>query len=350
MLLANYNPNPAGNNQFEQGVVRNGIGYFANWSGTNGGMHIVSLANPSSPVTLATIGRVTGTVTNGFDRVHTMFLDGVYLYLADHLTTTVKVFDVSNPALPVFVRNIVTTDPTKIHQITVVNNRLFTSGWGGKTDIYDVTNIGSQAPALLGSISSGSQSHSSWPTTNGNVLVSCRELSGGDVRFFDISNPASPVLMVTLTTAGLGIEGAIPHNPVIVGNLLYISWYQAGLQVFDISNPARPVRVGSYDTFPGSISTSFEGNWGVDPSLGINKVLLGDMQRGLLIVDASAVLTATTNYPPLILSQPSSLTVTQGMNAVFTVDATGSSLNYQWRRGGQKIARATDRCVLLDNA
>src|SRR5687767_5854803 len=36
VLLANYNPNPAGNNQFEQGALRDGIGYFANWSGTNG--------------------------------------------------------------------------------------------------------------------------------------------------------------------------------------------------------------------------------------------------------------------------------------------------------------------------
>ncbi|MBA4150167.1 MAG: immunoglobulin domain-containing protein [Verrucomicrobia bacterium] len=349
VLLANYNPNPSGNNQFEQGALRDGIGYFANWSGTNGGMHIVSLTNPASPVTLATIGRVTGTVTNGFDRVHTMFLDGDFVYLADHLTPVVKVFNVSNPLLPVFVRNILTTDPQRVHQITVVNNRLFTSGWGGKTDIYDISNIEAQA-LLLGSINSGGNSHSSWPTTDGNFLVNCRETSGGDVRIYDISNPAAPFLVSTLTTAGVGIEPAIPHNPVIVGNLLYISWYQAGLQVFDISNPARPVRVGSYDTFANPISTSFEGDWGVYPFLGADKILLSDMQRGLLIVDASQVLANPNSYPPLLLNQPASQTVTQGMSATFSCDATGSApLQFQWRLNGSDVSGATGSTLIIES-
>ncbi|MFN7138115.1 MAG: immunoglobulin domain-containing protein [Limisphaerales bacterium] len=348
VLLANYNPNPVGNNQFEHGAVRDGIGYFANWSGTNGGLHVVSLTNPASPVTLATIGRVTGTVTNGFDRVHTMFLDGNFVYLADHLTPVVKVFNVSNPSLPVFVRNITTTDPQRVHQITVVNNRLFTSGWGGKTDIYDVSNVGTQAPPLLGSIHSGGNSHSSWPTPDGKYLVNCRETAGGDVRIYDISDPANAVLVSTLTTGSVGIEPAIPHNPVVIGNLLYISWYQAGLQVFDISDPARPVRVGSYDTFSNAISTSFEGNWGVFPFLGMDKILLSDMQRGLLIVDATPILTNSNNYPPLLLAQPSSQTVTQGMSLTFSADATGSApLQFQWRLNGNDIPGATSNVLTI---
>lgn len=343
VLLSNYDPNPGGNNQFEQGVVRNRIGYFASWSGSGGGLHIISLTNPASPMLLSRIGRVTGTVTNGHDLVHTMFLERDFLYEADHATPVVKVFNVGNPFAPTFVRNIVTTDPQRIHQITVVSNRLFTSGWGGKTDIYDVSNIGTEAPPLLGSINSGGNSHSSWPTPDGHTLVSCREIAGGDVRFFDITDPANPTLLLTLTPASLGIENATPHNPVIIGNRLYISWYQTGLQIFDISDRTKPVRIGSFDTFPAPIGTLFQGNWGIFPFLGLNKILLSDMQRGLMILDATAVLTGTNNYRPLIVTQPVSQSVNQGAAFTLNVTATGSApLAYQWRLNGATIAGATN--------
>jgi hypothetical protein len=58
--------------------------------------------------------------------------------------------------------------------------------------------------------------------------------------------------------------------------------------VFNISDPENPVRVGHYDTFPGT-STNFGGNWGVDLSGGLSRVLLSDRQRGLFVLDATGV-------------------------------------------------------------
>jgi hypothetical protein len=220
-----------------------------------------------------------------------MFVAGNFLYEADSRTRVVKVFDVSNPASPFFVRDIDTTDPRFVHGLTVINNRLYTSGFGGKTDLYDVTDIGTQAPILLGSFNSGPNSHSNWPTEDGNVLVSARETVGdvrGDVRIYDISDPGTPVLLSTLTEESLGISAISPHNPMIMEELLFISWYQAGLQVFNISDPAHPIPVGSFDTFPGPV-LGFDGNWGVYPFLGLSKVLLSDLDRGLFIVDAGGV-------------------------------------------------------------
>jgi hypothetical protein len=75
------------------------------------------------------------------------------------------------------------------------------------------------------------------------------------------------------------------------GNLLFLAWYEAGLQVFNIADPANPVHVGAFDTFPGT-STSYSGNWGIDLSLGLNTVLLSDRSRGLIVVNASGVLAA----------------------------------------------------------
>lgn len=370
VLLSVYSPSPTTHNQFELGVVRNRIGYFGSWSSSGGGgLHIVTLTNPASPQLLCRIGATTGNVINGFDRVHTIFLERNYLYEAAHVQgiTTVKVFDVSNPSLPVFRQNIQTTNTTKVHQITARTKggrvMLFTSGWGGndngapsspgQTDIWDVTDVGAQPAQWLGRIYSGYNSHSSWPTEDGNTLITCREIPGGDVRFYDISNPATiptnATPIVTLSPASMGLEADIPHNPVVVGNLLFVSWYQNGIQVFDITDRAKPVRVGFYDTFPGTQSSSYQGNWGVFPHLGFDRILLSDIQSGLFILNGAALLTAPNNYPPLLVTQPASLTVTQGATAVFAPTVTGSALNYQWRFNGANLPGATSSNLTLMN-
>ncbi len=88
-----------------------------------------------------------------------------------------------------------------------------------------------------------------------------------------------------------------------------MSWYHAGLQVFDLADPTRPTRVAQYDTYQTAFSkadqdainaidpwdqicgrtistdlgiTGYEGAWAVYPSLGEDKVLIGDLAKGLL--------------------------------------------------------------------
>src|SRR5262249_47563325 len=132
-------------------------------------------------------------------------------------------------------------------------------------------------------------------------------------------------------------------------NFLFLSWYQNGIQIFDITDRTRPVRVGFYDTYPSAESSSFQGNWGVFPHLGFDKLLISDIQSGLFVMDATAVLTPTNNYPPMIILQPASLTVTQGATAVFAPVVTGSSLAYQWQFNGANIPGATGTGLSLSN-
>ena len=140
---------------------------------------------------------------------------------------------------------------------------MFTSGWGtsqqrGRTEIYDISNLATQAPTLLGfiedpnpNVAAGNNMHSNWTSEDGNYLYSARETNNGtgDLRVYNITNPAVPLLVRTITMGELGLNAVTPHNPVVMGNRLYVSWYQAGVQVFDISNPTNPVRIGQYDTF-----------------------------------------------------------------------------------------------------
>jgi len=278
-LVGHYNPAEGG--RFQDVMVINGIGYFS--SESRGGVHIVDVRNPANPVLLS---QVTPD-KNGFVNVHELFVADGILYEADSRTTVVKVFDVRDPRNPVFVRDIQTTDTRFIHAIVCVNDRLFTSGWSGKTDIYDVSNVLTQPPPLLGSFDSGMNSHVSWPSNDGKLLASARETVNGDVRLFDISDPANPVQLAAISAQSLGLDAFSAHNPYIVGNLLIVSWYQAGVVILDISDPRQPRMLGNYDTYSGTIN-GFDGCWGVYPFLGLDRVLLSDLDGGLFIVDATA--------------------------------------------------------------
>ena len=155
------------------------------------------------------------------------------------------------------------------------------------------------APTFLGEAPSGDNSHSNWVTSDGNVLISAQEISNGDVKIFDISDPGAPVLLSTLDRTSLGIDAFSPHNPVLFSDtLLFVPWYQAGVVAIDLSDPANPLLVGNYDTFPGAVS-GFDGNWGIYPLLGLDRVLLSDLDGGLFILDATALAPAAAAVPAL---------------------------------------------------
>ena len=324
--------NPGNNQRFLEAVVIGNRGYFG--SGNGGGVHIVDLTDVNNPQLLGIVNSTNG---NAFNSIHEMVVFGNYLIenFNGFSNKILKVINISNPANPVFVRDINPTEVTWVHSMHIRGNRMFTSGWGnstvrGRTEIYDVSNIGTQAPTLLGfiqdatSVTAGNSMHSSWSSEDGNYLYSSRETNDGnaDLRTYNISNPAQPLLVNRQSMNDLGLNAVSPHNPVVMGNYLYVSWYQAGLQVFDLTNPAVPRRVAQFDTYPtqfkrietpdsiadepwdvvcganslqNNLPTNFDGNWAVYPFLGQNKILLGDLKNGLFVVDATGLNAAPKN-------------------------------------------------------
>ncbi|MGQ0540815.1 MAG: FG-GAP-like repeat-containing protein [Blastocatellia bacterium] len=317
-VLSNwYNPTP--NLQFLEAIVIGNRGYFG--SGSSDGVHIVDLTNPSNPVLLGKVNTSNG----GYNTIHEMmvFDHGGERYLLENSNSTVnrnlRIFNVTNPAVPVLKWDFPSSDGGWVHAMHIRGNKLYLSGFvsSSRVDIYDITNLATQTPALLGSVAVGGNSnHSAWTNETGEYLYSARELSNGDLRVYDVRNPAVPLLIRTLRAADLNLNAITPHNPVVMGNKLYVAWYQAGVQVFDITDPTNPIRVGQYDTFQpefapsqeelkildnadpwdimcgaanlqNALPTSFGGNWAVFPFLGENKVLLGDLASGLFVVDST---------------------------------------------------------------
>ena len=318
--------NPGENQEFLEAIVVGNRAYFG--SGNGGGVHIVDVTNPYSPSLLGTVDSSHG---GGHNSIHEMMVvsQGASTFLIENYNSTsikpIKIIDITNPAVPVLKWEFSPTDVLWVHAFHIRGNRMYTSGWGGKIEIYDISNLATQSPALLGAINGNSTNHSTWTSEDGRYLYSCRETLDGDLRVYDVQVPSAPVLVRAIKAADLGINAISPHNPVVMGNYLYVSWYQAGTQMFDISDPTSPKRVAQYDTYaptfaptddqiaqlttqgpwdsvcgsPDSLSSTlpqnYDGNWAVYPFLGQNRILAGDLMNGLLILDASGVAAAQRN-------------------------------------------------------
>lgn len=322
VLASVYDPSPR--QAFLEAIVIGNRGYFgsggpfpAGAPSTGDGVHIVDLTNPYQPVL---IGKVNESIGGGFNGIHEMVVHGNYLIENYNATSrkSLRFIDISNPQAPFLRWEMSPTDSVWVHAVHVRGNRMYTSGWGGQIEIYDISNLAVQAPTRIGTIFGNSTNHSSWTSEDGNYLYSCRETLDGDLRVYDVRDPAAPLLVRSINTTQLGVNAISPHNPVVKGNYLYISWYQAGVQVFDITDRTSPRRVGQYDTFQqtfappaeamerlenpepwdlmcgasnrqNALPTTFQGNWAVFPDLGHDRVLAGDLANGLLVLDATGV-------------------------------------------------------------
>jgi hypothetical protein len=108
------------------------------------------------------------------------------------------------------------------------------------------------------------------------------------LRLFDVQDPANPVQLSTFATehttdpetANNGLYSV--HNPEVVGNLVYASWYNDGVRVIDVSDRTAPREVGAWtgEGAPQDASEPFI--WSVVPH---NDVLLvSDMNYGLYVL------------------------------------------------------------------
>lgn len=303
--------------QMEDMEVYNGIGYFGSdvstASGT--GVDIVDLTDPTHPMM---ISRINGDV-GGHNKVHTLsYYDG-FLYTTDNATDTIKIFDVTDPGNPQFKWTVDLGLPAgqASHEVVVKNGRMYVASKNngfsgddaasfntGTTAIYDISDVASSAPTRLKLWATGARSHTSMVSADGNLLVVAQERPNGNVVLYDISmidqpnDPDAPILLSTLNRTNVGIDAHSPHHPHLHGDMLVVSWYEAGVQIFNIADPANPVRTGSYDTYRGT-SSDYNGNWGNFVQLNsegiLQNVFLSDRTRGLMVVDVSAA-ASTGNF------------------------------------------------------
>ncbi|OWY23657.1 choice-of-anchor B family protein [Sphingobacteriales bacterium UPWRP_1] len=262
-----------------------------------------------------------------FMRSHNVFVDTatakLYACITKHTNETLhglEVFDLQDPTNPQFLADY----NLRAHDVYVQNDTVYLSGEGNGFFIVDFTNVNS--PQIIGSLTDYAAygqgyNHSGWITQDGNFFVFADENHGLPMKMVRIDN-LSDIQVVSTISSDID-PNSIPHNQIIRGNYLYVSYYHDGLQVFDVSDPYNPFKVCQYKTYLPTDHDSYRGAWGVYPYLPSGHILVSDMQYGLFVLDVGLL----PEYPAGIANE--------GQNpvqwSVFPSVFTGNQLNITTR-------------------
>jgi len=215
-----------------------------------------------------------------------------------------------------------------VHDVYVKNNVMYASHiYSGYLSQYDCT--GSSCTGELSTFQTGGYNHSSWMNADQSLLINAIETAGHPLWLFHIEGNGiignenykqfkSFTLKDQYPALPVG-EGSIGHNPYIVGDRAYVSYYTDGVQVYNISDVNNVRRVAYFDTDRGytSYSPVFRGCWGTYPFLPSGNILASDIQSGLWIFKTTP---CANSQPPTINISSQATTYPRGSS--FTVNAS----------------------------
>ena len=289
--------------------VHDGIGYFSSdrTQAARGGVFVVDLrADPTNPTQIAHLNSVN---FDGLNAVHEIGVDIVspteaYLYANDSTNNgRISVYDISDARAGI--TKVAEITGISTHGVFAENGRLFVSGDQTLT-VMDVSDIGNGNFSTLGIIDTpGGFTHSGWSDTyvndqgeTRNVFYLTHEAGGTDLQVWDVTdvvsgadpNGASQIAAITNldleNTQGTG-RVTNSHNTFLVDDTLYLSWTVGGMVVLDVEDPENPTIIDTFDTTAVESLSNFAGAFGVNPSLGPDRVLITDRATGLWVVDVS---------------------------------------------------------------
>ena len=225
-----------------------------------------------------------------------------------------QVVDATDPASPKLAGT--WTPPMgSLHSIALSDDgrRAFLSLWRGGLLVADSTQFTTGQPnpqlSLLTPRSAalpalpGGNVHSAVPLPGRDLVIVTDERylptpTCGPARLVDVSNPALP-RQVSVLKAPEDDAASCPsspagtytsHNPTLVGDLAFVTWYSSGLQVFDVSNASQPVRLvefrpqaveaGTRDPQLGATSTM---TWSY-PIVRGGLIYVADINQGLYVL------------------------------------------------------------------
>jgi choice-of-anchor B domain-containing protein len=229
-------------------------------------------------------------------RVHNIFIDTAKakLYcgtISGYSTGThqLGIYSLADPAKPSFITFI--DDFDKTHDIYVRNDTAWCSdSWTGYV-VLDMSKLPKYR--ALGGLSTypfKGYNHSSWVGYD-YIGVMADETFGMPIKVIDTRYPDNIQVLSTFSPRGTDTT-SVPHNPYLLGQYAFISYYMDGLQIYDLSDPYHPVQAGYYDTYPGADGQKFAGAWGCYPYLPSRRILVSDMQTGLYVFDVNEILRA----------------------------------------------------------
>lgn len=257
---------------------------YANGSNTcAGGLHIVNIQNPTSPVPAGCFSADGYThdsqcvIYNGPDLTH----QGKEICLASN-EDTLTIVDVTNKAAPVQLSRTPYSDSGYTHQGWLTDDHTFFL----VADELDEFNLGTLTRTHL----------------------------------WDVSDLDAPQRFAIYENA----TAAIDHNVYIRGNLAYLASYRAGLRVLDLSGVSTGElrEVAFFDIYPADDAPAFNAAWSAYPFFPSGVILVNGIEQGLFILrhDLAGTGMGLPNF--LQSAAPATSTVSPGQSATYTVTAT----------------------------
>lgn len=284
-----------------------------------------------------------------FSRSHNIFIDtaSALLYTlatsgGDSPYSGMRVYDLANPISPTLVGSYNTFGSFSfghVHDAYVRNDTAFLNcGYDGFT-MVDFSDP--YQPVPLGTLTSypgKGYNHSGWQSEDGSYYFMADETHGSPLKVLDIKDPEN-IKVASIFEAIPGDLKSIPHNLLIRGDYLYVSYYYDGLRVFDIHDPENPpIQVLHYSTSSEPKLNSYKGAWGAFPYLPSGNILISDMQEGLFV------------FAPV---EPSISAIPKIQNNIaFTISPNPASHQIQLSHlpiGGPFEARLLDLCGRIVN-
>jgi len=226
---------------YDVDIVDNYLFVVEYWTG----VYSYDITNPLTPVLLDQylINPV------GEDGTRACAIDGDYLYVV-HYDLGLMKFDVSVPSNITLLGSLNTDGTPRDVKVDVVNDLAFVADYEDGCDIVDVSG---NTPVMLAEYSVANELVRAVDFFDDVLYVGFND---GNVDLVDITTPASPVFISSILTSGdvngLNVDGLY---------YLYVADWEKGVEVYNTSNPLSPQLVGSFDTHGLGKAGFIDGNY-----------------------------------------------------------------------------------------
>ncbi|MGN6110811.1 MAG: LVIVD repeat-containing protein [Kofleriaceae bacterium] len=220
---------------------------------------------------------------------HSVFVQNLggrpHLYLANY-TDGVPIYDASTPLTPVLVGTPPVPGPSAgVHDLFAVGNRIYANHTTAGLVAFDAAG-GTGASTERGRVVTP-YSHATWVGSIGGraiVLHGDEGLTpegGALLRVLD-GDSASPTFLDEIARYESRPQVGI-HNFQLVGDKVYIAYYQDGVRIVDLADPTQPREVAHYNTWDheAAMGAPFEGALGI--RVVGDLIYVADSERGLMI-------------------------------------------------------------------
>lgn len=254
--------------------------YVVNDDGGSGGIGLLIIDMSTLPNTVV----YKDTIISGMTVAHNLYIDDGFAYIVGGDNNSgINILDVAtDPWNPSQVGQYT---PTYVHDVYVRNNLAYSCELGNGLTVVDVTNKAN--PVILGNKRYiNNFTHNSWLSDNGNVCFTTDETSAGYVYAWDVTNPQN-IFELDSYRSSLSGTTSIPHNTHVQNDYLVTSYYRDGMTIVDAQYPYNLIETGYYDTAPALSGDGFDGNWGAFPFFPSGTAIASDMQGGLFVFDVA---------------------------------------------------------------